>query len=260
MYKVLSIQISDNIYIKPFKSVCVFELAFSDADELFYKISPEKYVYVFRYGVVCFLNHNEEEITSFIKQLSPYCKNFFDPTLREEFEVETNTKENKFGYNKIEIMNPGTDALRIIMLNVSESVALDYYTEQSTLLLAATNEQTLFLEQKGMLHISGRNLKKFIGKTINLKNRITENLYIFDSPPEAWDNEYLYKIDSELKKTFDIQSRYRNIHEELQIIKENLGLFVDIMHHRKSSMLETVVILLILVEVINLIIEKILQL
>jgi uncharacterized Rmd1/YagE family protein len=257
MYKVLSVQISDSIDIKMFKTACVFELASSDSDELFFKINSGKYVYVFRYGVVSFLNHDEYEISNFVKQLLPYCKNLLEPTLREEFEVEVNKKENKFGYNKIEIINPNMDVLRIIMLNVSESVALDYYTEQSDLLLTATNEQTLFLEQKGKLQTSGRDLKKFIGRTINLKNRITENLYIFDAPPEVWDDENLYKIDSELKKTFDIQSRYRNIHEELQIIKDNLGLFIDIMHQRKSSMLETVVILLILVEVINLFVEKI---
>lgn len=257
MHKVLSIQISDNIEIKSLKAANFYDIAFSDSDELFYNAGHDKYIYVFRYGVVSFLNHSEGEINIFVKQLAPFCKNFFEPTLREEFEVDVNTKENKFEYNRIQITNPDIDTLRIIMLNVSESVALDYYTEQSNLLLTATNAQTLILERKGSLNISGRNLKKFIGKTINLKNRIIENLYILDSPPEAWDNEYLYKINMELKKTFDIQSRYRNIHEELEIIKDNLGLFIDIMHQRKSSMLEIVIILLILVEVINLFIEKI---
>jgi required for meiotic nuclear division protein 1 len=257
MFKVLALQISDNIDIKLFKTICPSELVSADSDELFYKSGINKYIYVFRYGVTSFLNHEESEIKNFLRLITPCCKNLIVPPLNEEFEIETNTTENKFGYNKIAITNPNVEALRIIMLNVSESVALDYFSQQSTVLLEATNEQTLFLEQKGKLDISGRNLKKFIGKTINLKNRITENLYIFDSPPETWDDEYLYKMDAELKKIFDIQSRYRNIHEELQIIKENLGLLIDIMHQRKSSLLEGVVIILILVEVINLLLEKI---
>ncbi|MES2591111.1 MAG: RMD1 family protein [Bacteroidota bacterium] len=257
MYKVLSVQISDNIDIKLFKGACSAELISSDSDELFYKVASEKYIYVFRYGVVSFLNHREDEIMEFVKLISPYCKIIFKPSINEEFEIEVNAKENKFGHNKIEVMHPTADVLRLIMLNVSESVALDYYSEQSTVLLEATNQQTLVLEKRGKLDISGNNLKKFIGKTINLKNRITENLYILDSPPGTWDDENLYKIDTELKKTFDIQSRYRDIHEELQIIKENLGLLIDLMHQRKSSMLEWIVILLILVEVINLLFEKI---
>ncbi len=88
-------------------------------------------------------------------------------------------------------------------------------------------------------------------------NRITENLYIFDSAPSTWDDESLDKIDIELKKTFDLQSRYRSIHEELQIIKESLDLFKDIMHHRKSNALEWIIIVLIMVEVVNLFVSKI---
>jgi required for meiotic nuclear division protein 1 len=165
--------------------------------------------------------------------------------------------ENKFGYNKIELVKVSVDVLRIIMLNVSQSVALDYYSNQTELLLLEVNKHTVYLENKGKLDISGGKLNRFIGRIINFRNKINENLYIFDSTPETWEDENLYKIDIELKKTFDLQSRYRNIQEELEIIKENLSLLIDLMHQRKSSFLELIVIILIMVEVVNLFIEKI---
>ena len=59
-----------------------------------------------------------------------------------------------------------------------------------------------------------------------------------------------------LKKTFDLQIRYRNIQEDLQIIKENLELFKDLMQYKKSNLLEWIVILLILIEVVNLVVDK----
>lgn len=257
MATVLSLQIADSIDIKAFRADYRAELIYSDSDELFYKIGPEQYLYVFKYGVTCFLNQDESTVNAFVKYIAPYCKHPVDFKLTEEFIIESNVSENKFGHNKVEIMNPSVEALRLIMLNVSQSVALDYYSGQSTLLLAETNRHMDFLEKRGKLDISGSRLRRFIGKTINLKNRISENLYIFDSTDETWENEELYKIDVELKKTFDLQSRYRNIQEELEIIKENLSLLIDLMHQRKSSALEVVVIILILVEVVNLLIEKI---
>lgn len=113
------------------------------------------------------------------------------------------------------------------------------------------------MEKYGRLNISGRNLKKFIGRTLNLKSNISENLYIFDSPPETWEDEALNKIDIGLKKTFDLQLRFRNIQENLQIIKDNYELFKDIMQYRSSYILEIIVISLILMEVINVLIERI---
>ena len=82
--------------------------------------------------------------------------------------------------------------------------------------------------------------------------------YIFKTAhlTETWEDEYLDKIDKELKKTFDINMRYRAITEDINIVKENLELFKDLMQHQHSSMLEWIIIILILVEVVNMIIEK----
>jgi uncharacterized Rmd1/YagE family protein len=124
------------------------------------------------------------------------------------------------------------------MLNTSQSVALDRYLEITEQLLEETNVHTKLLERKGKLNISGTNLKRFIGKVLNVKNEISENLYIFDSPDSTWENEDLNRLDMELKQTFDLKDRHRYISERIGIIKEDLELFKDIMEHRESSRLE----------------------
>jgi len=255
--QVLSYQIADSIDIRQFKAAFKAELHYSDSDELFYIMGTDQFIYVFKYGVVCFLNYDSIRISSFLQLIEPFCKNLFEESLSEEFIIETNASEYRIGYNKIEIVNPDISVLRLIMLNVSQSVSLDYYSELTTRMLEETNSHTQKLERRGRLDISGKGLKRFIGKTLLLKNRIAENLYIFDSPPETWENERLNKIDIELKRTFDLQERFRNISEGLQIIKDNLELFKDILQYRNSNMLEWIVIVLIAVEVLNLLFDKI---
>ncbi|GAC1601328.1 MAG: RMD1 family protein [Chitinophagaceae bacterium] len=259
MLKVFSFQIADSIDIKLFKRAFTADLYYGDSDELFYQVASEKYIYVLKYGVVCFIGYNELEMTSFIKLITPYSKNLFEHRLSEEFDIEINASQNKFGYNKIEITGAGADVLRLIMLNVSQSVALDHYSQQTQVLLQETNYHTQVLEKKGKLNLSGTSLKKYIGKTLNLKNRISENLYIFDSPEETWDDENLNKIDMGLKKTFDLQARFRTIQEGLEIVKENFDLFKDLLQYRKSIVLEWIVIILIFLEVINVLVEKVLR-
>ena len=256
MPQVVSYQIADSIDVRAFRTAYKEGIYHYDADELFYKTGDECFVYVFKYGVVCFLNYREAEMPEFLERIAPYCRNVFEVKLSEEFEVETNARENKFGYNKIEIVNSDIEVLRLIMLNVSQSVALDYYSEQTNLLLEETNSHTLSLERRGRLDISGKNLKKYIGKTLNLKNRIAENLYIFDSPPETWEDENLNRIDQGLKRTFDLQERFRDIREGLEIVRENLELFKDLLQYRNSTFLEWIIIILVALEVINLLIDK----
>jgi len=257
MLPVVSYQIADSIDVKSFKTTFSEGIHHSDADELFYKMGPEFYVYVFKYGVVCFLNADGRTCKLFLDKIAPYCKNPFEQHLSEEFQIETGAAENKLGYNKIEIVNADMNTLRLIMLNVSQSVALDYYSEQTNHLLEETNSHTQDLERKGRLAISRRNLKKYIGKTLILKNRISENLYIFDSPPETWEDENLNKIDMGLKRTFDLQERFRDIKEGLEIVRENLELFKDLLQYRNSTVLEWIIIILVAAEVMNILLEKI---
>jgi required for meiotic nuclear division protein 1 len=255
--KVYAYQVAESIDIKQFRTAFTAEIFHADSDELFYQIDEKKFLYVFKYGIVCFLNYNETEMTAFIQLIGTYSRNTYTERLNEEFEIDTSASRIKFGYNKIELMEADSEMLRLVMLNVSQSVALDHFSQQTNILLEETNNHTQALEMKGSLNLSGINLKKYIGRTLNLKNRIAENLYIFDSPDETWEDETLNKIDVGLKKTFDLQSRFRTIQEGLQIVKENLELFKDILQYRNSTTLEWIIIALIFVEVVNLFFEKI---
>ena len=257
LQQVLSYQVADSIDIRLLKPAFKSELYFSDTDELFYITGEAQYIYVFKYGVVCFLNYDAVKISEFLRLISPYCKNKFEQSLEEEFKIQTNAGRNKIGFNSIEIIGHDIEVLRLIMLNVSQSVALDYYHEQTTKLMEETNYHTQILETNGRLNISGTSLKKYIGRTLLLKNRIAENLYIFDSPPETWEDENLNKIHNDLKRTFDLKERFRNIQEGLNIIRDNYELFRDLLQYRNSYRLELIVIILILMEVLNIFAQKI---
>ncbi len=254
--KVKSFQVADAINLKQFKTAFTAPIHYADTDEMFYHIEGYKYLYVFKYGIVCFLGYTEREMTAFYQLVSSYCKNLFEQQLTDEFDIETGAPGINYGYNKIEIPSPDIEVVRLIMLNVSQIVALDHYDQQTNVLLEETSYHTQLLEKKGKIDLGSIELKKYIGRTLNLKNKIAGNLYIFDSPEETWEDESLNKLDLGLKKTFDLQARFRTIQEALQILKENLELFKDLLQNRNSVVLEWIIIILILVEVINLVAEK----
>lgn len=142
------------------------------------------------------------------------------------------------------------------MLNLSQSVALNFYYNISEQILEDTRRHTNILEEKGKLNISGKKLKRYIGSVLNVKNKISENLYIFESHEVASDDKVLNRLNVELKKKFDLIDRHHIIHHQIDIVKENLDLFKDITFHRESSRLELIIIILIVIEVIDLFILK----
>lgn len=254
--RVISHQIAESIDLKGFSNIFEANLHYNDPSELFYRIDTDQFVYIFKYGAVCFMNYTDQQVKAFLQLIVPYCRNLFATSFTDEFMVETGCKDVRVGFNKIEVPSANIDLLRLVMLNVAQSVALDYYEELANNLLTQTNHHTQFLENKGRLGISGKKLNKYIGRTLLLRNKIAENIYVFDSPPETWEDETLNRMDAELKRTFDLQVRVRTLHEGLNIIKDNLELFRGLLQHRHSSILEWIVIILILVEVVNMAIEK----
>jgi len=122
--------------------------------------------------------------------------------------------------------------------------------------LLQTHQFSLELEEKGKFSIKGKKLLKYIGRLLNLKNKIAQNIYIFDSPNLTWNDEFLNVINNDLSRELDIKLRHTSLQESLTIVRENLEILKDINQHSHSSTLELIVIVLIAIEIINLIIVK----
>lgn len=245
--EVYAVQIADVISIKNCRKNFSAELLFYDNDERF----QGQYIYIFKYGVVCFYNMNKEEVEQIYREILNYAKNNVEEDISENINVVIGSvKSDKVSFGTITLKQFDVESLRLIMLNISQSVALDHYANISEQILEDTKVHTSYLEENGKLDISGKNLKKYIGRVLNIKNKISENLYIFDAHDVTWDDETLNKLDQNLKRVFDLKDRYRSIQDQVEIIKENLELFKDIMFQKESSKLEWIIIILILVEVI----------
>ncbi|MEO8151092.1 MAG: RMD1 family protein [Bacteroidia bacterium] len=250
-YTAVTYQVADSIDIDSFKTANPKGLIGTDPDELYYQIAKDQFITVYKYGVVCFLNYDARKAFEFIKMVSEHATNICGFLIEEEFTIETNSLDIRFGFNKIEIMDPEIEVLRLIMLNNAQSVALNHYLSQTKQLLERTTKHIALLGTKGNLGMSNGQLKKFIGKTLNLKNEILENLYIVESPSDALENEMLLKIDIGMKKTLRLEHKSGNVQDQLKIITEHLELFGNMMHHSAGVKMEWIIIVLVFIEVVN---------
>lgn len=254
-------QIAEAIDLKRCRAEFAGDLVSAAPGELFYRrkaAGPEGgerqdgYLYIMDYGVVTFAGHGEAEMDGVLDTLRPYLEIPLDRRMSEDFRVHADVQDLVFGYNEIHLPAFNADVLRIIMLYVGQSAALEHSEGVVDRLLTEAGKVAQELEHFGRLKTSRRNVQKFIGRTLGARNRLVDNLYIMDAPDITWENEYLDKVDRGMKKTFDVVERFRSMDYQLREIKENLELFAEMLQFRHSSMLEWIIIGLILIEVVNL--------
>ncbi|WGH75205.1 RMD1 family protein [Tenacibaculum tangerinum] len=232
-----------------------YELIKREHSFLLYKITNNSYIYIKDYGSVVFMNCADDFIHQTVRFLINKEKSVINNLPSEKYQISfSETIEVDFGTIQIKELND--DVAHIIMLNLAQSVALMNYVNKTSDLHDKTLVYSKQLEKTGSFKLSKIQMRKFIGKTMNLKNNIAENLFVFDSPDVAWNNKDLSDLDYKLKDELDIVKRHQGIENSLNVIKENLDLFNDILQHKYSSMLEWIIIILILFEVIQVIVEK----
>ena len=252
--KIEAYQVAESFNIKKLRAEFRADIHSGSTSELFYFFEEKNsYVYIFDYGVVVFCNYDPVEQSEFLRFVKNYTETSLETDLNEQYNVEIDDKIQKILVKNdyVIIQNADPQTMRIIMLNTGQSVALEYYETLTDELLNSTKKYIQELEQKGKLSISKTALLKFIGRVLNVKNSIVDNLYILDDPNMTWENEELNLLNRNLKANFDTNTRFKDLDYRLQIVENNLKLFTDVLNHRESSYLEWIVIILISIEIIN---------
>ncbi|MEI6410864.1 MAG: RMD1 family protein [Bacteroidota bacterium] len=255
--KITAFYIAEELSIKDLKANYAGTLLQENPNELFYRVDENQYFYAFDYGAVVFANMPDVDVSKNLAFLQQYCSVPLAEKLRDDFEIVLNQDHQiVFGFDRLILPRLDENVARITMLCVAHTVSLDFYSQRANSLLSEIKVLTAQLERDGSISFTRKNMLRFIGRTLNNKNRIVENLFIFDSPDLTWDDEYLDKIYRGLARTFELQTRFKEIEYTFKVVEDNLTVFRELYLHRESRQLEWVVIILICIEVLDLIVSK----
>ncbi|HLT80648.1 MAG TPA: RMD1 family protein [Cyclobacteriaceae bacterium] len=227
------------------------------SSELFYSFPDNRYQYYFNYGVIVFCGYTDEEMRDAMQTVEHYSRYSVSHISRDEFAILHDADAStRFEFHRVILGTLADEVFRIVMFNLAQSVALDYYANAAENLLMEIKGFTNQMERKGTLSIRRRNMMRFLGRALNTQNSIVENIYIFEVPDLVWENEYLDKLHQGLIQHFELRTRFRGVEYMMRMIEANLEVFSEILNQRESSLLEIIIILLILVEVVDFFIGK----
>ena len=172
-------------------------------------------------------------------------------TTTDTFSVEVTSEEkHEVGFNKAVIPSLSYQKARLISMVVAESAALEYFELIVDDLLERTHEISDTLRTQGKLLKETKQLIKFIGFCLTTKQEIIANLYVVDAPDEVWEDQVLDKLYNDLKRMFEIETRYRVLEYKLKLIQESVEIIVDLSKGAREQMLEVTIIILIAIELV----------
>lgn len=256
--KISAHYIAEQIKLKSFRTSYTGELIQENPSELFYRVDTDQYLYVFDFGVVVFANMPDVNMSKTLLFLDSFCEKSLQERISDDYHIH-HKPDSPFKVQFDDLVAPrlDEDLVKIVMFNLAQSVALDYFAQGAQGLLTEIKKFANEMEANGKISIGRKNMVRFIGKALNNKNRIVENLFIFDSPDQTWDDEYLDKVHRGLVQTLELQSRFREIEYTFKVIEDNLAVLRELYLHRESSNMEWIIIILICIEVFDLILTRI---
>lgn len=212
-------------------------------------------IFFFNYG--CFVCWGFKK--SFEEKLLEYVKEFSDNRLisietdhlyyRYGDETTLDTHE-KLRLDIITLESSDTQIKLAMSYGLAQSIKLEAFEETIKEAIKKNNYLPEEIATRGVISLSRRAIFKRIGEIFLVRSLINLNIEYLDTPEFFWRNPNLESYYILAKKFLDIPNRVMALNQKLDVLQELLHILNSQLQHRHSSLLESIIILLIAVEII----------
>ena len=251
-----AINLFDSIHIKSIRTVLSGKIIDSSPLELHIQYGENSYLFVYRFGCLVFFNMSNEDIERETNKIKTVIGDAVPKPTTETYQVNTGDFSNRVEFEFVELKKLSLDHLRLIGVTLGQSAALEYFELSTDRLL---NEASSFMEslaKAGSVSLKTKSLLKLIGTTARARQHIISNVAILDPPDETWKSKELEKLFKELQQNFDIDTRFRTLDRKLTLIQDNISILADLTSSRRTTILEAMVVLLIVMEIVLILVMR----
>jgi uncharacterized Rmd1/YagE family protein len=207
--------------------------------------------FAYGFGAVVFRDVDETARDAQLQRLHDVTPGLTKQVVEERFSVrEDPTAEIGLVDGVFQLDKMTTARAGVIALTVAQSAAMEYYEKLVDGLFARTTELVDRLEHAGTVALRTRPLHRFIGRAIGTRAEVLSVLHLLDKPDATWDDPAMDDIYADLRAEFDLVDRYAALESKLRSVQEALELILDVARDRRLVLLETMVVLLIVLEII----------
>jgi uncharacterized Rmd1/YagE family protein len=212
-------------------------------------------VFCFMHGsIVCWgLTRQQEQ--HFITWLLPFCKQKLNHLESRYFACHIGdvTRFSSHPRFHIEIITLESDTLDLklaVSYGLAQSIQLEGY--EDTVLDVIVENQPLIdeLAHSGSVTLHKRAILKRVGSIFGVRSFVNLHGELLTTPDFFWENPNLESYYLRIKEFLDITHRVVALNQQLDVLHELLNVLHSQLQHKHSSFLETIIVLLVGLELV----------
>lgn len=206
---------------------------------------------VYDFGSVAFFNAAEAQQQQIIGALRSRFKPVERDITSDDFRVVIDAAaREQVAFGHAVLNEPARAKIGILALLLAQSATLEYYEQLVEGLLDSAEQISEPMKSRGKLPAYNRDTIRFIGISLSTRRDLVSRLYILDEPESTWEDVALDRLFKQMKKTLDIDVRYRALEYKLRLIGEGVDVIVELTNAQRNIFLEAVIVILIIVEIV----------
>lgn len=211
-------------------------------------------IFFFTYG--CFVTWGfkktfEDKLVEYVKDFSSHrltsieTDHFF---YRYGQDTTVDTHE-KLRLDTITLESEDPQVKLAISYGLAQSIKLEAFEEAIKEAIKKNDSLPEQIATRGIIPLSRRAIFKRMGEIFLARSSINLNVEYLDVPEFFWRNPNVEPFYIMTKKFLDIPNRVMALNQKLDVLQELLDILNSQLQHRHSSLLESIIIILILVEI-----------
>ena len=218
-------------------------------------------IFIFSYGCLVVWGMNRKEEKQLLESLKPFSVNPLPVTEIDRFvfrygnHVEISTHE-RFNVDIIILESENPQLKLAISYGLAQSIQLESYEGAVQKTIEQNAHYPEQLAKKGSISLSQKEISRRMGQIFLARSSINLNSEYLAAPEYFWEHPSFEDYYNMSERFLDIPRRVATLNQKLDVLHELFDMLTSQLQHRHSNMLELVIILLIFVEIVITLAEK----
>ncbi|MES2998011.1 MAG: RMD1 family protein [Pseudomonadota bacterium] len=217
-------------------------------------------IFLFNHGCFVTWGLRKKQEEKLIKEIKPFS---VDPLEKNEIEtdrfiyrIDKETRlfpHQRFNVDVITLEEDEIDNIQMklaISYGLAQSIKLEFYEESIQKTIQTNSHIPRELAQYGRISLSRKAISKRIGGIFLTRSSVNLSSEYLDVPEYFWRYSNLEDFYVMTEKFLDIPKRVAALNQKLDVVHEILEMLNSQLQYRYSSILESVIILLIFIEIV----------